>query len=149
MPARSACVGTHGARLARPLQLLSPARRFSPSHSTGALDLDDVAALLNALRASKPGPDLRPVQLTSAERTKLKTEHSELVLGQVTSRADRVVGLPGGIAAVELGQLNQALRQQLLAHEIYDDADLYLEVTQWLDGRHPLAALIGGHREIS
>ncbi|MGO4580106.1 heavy metal translocating P-type ATPase [Cupriavidus sp. 2TAF22] len=118
----------------------------------GALlqELIDVAVILNALRARKPGPDWRPAQITPAEATKLKAEHSELrqVLGQVRSMADRVAGLPGRVAAVELAQLNQALRQQLLAHELRDDANLYPELAQRLGGKDPLAALSGGHREI-
>lgn len=113
-------------------------------------ELIDVAVILNALRARKPGPDWRPAQITPAEATKLKTEHSELgqVLGQVRLMADRVASLPGGVAAVELAQLNQVLRRQLLAHELHDDADLYPELAQRLGGEDPLAALSGGHREI-
>ncbi|MGO4813433.1 heavy metal translocating P-type ATPase [Cupriavidus sp. 2MCAB6] len=110
----------------------------------------DVAVILNALRARKAGPDWLPAQLSRAETAKLKTEHAELgqVLDQVRSMADRVASLPGGVAALELAHLNQALRQQLLAHERHDDADLYPELAQRLGGRDPLAALSGGHREI-
>ncbi|MDR3381832.1 heavy metal translocating P-type ATPase [Cupriavidus basilensis] len=118
----------------------------------GALlqELIDVVVILNALRARKPGPEWQPAQITAAEASRLKTEHSELgrVLDQVRSMADRVASLPGQAAAAELAALNQALREQLLAHEIHDDADLYPELARRLGGQDPLAALSGGHREI-
>lgn len=118
----------------------------------GALlqELIDVVVILNALRARKPGPEWQPAQITAAEAAKLKAEHSELgqVLDQVRSMADRVASLPGEAAAAELGALNEALRAQLLAHEIQDDADLYPELARRLGGKDPLAALSGGHREI-
>ncbi|WP_416048441.1 heavy metal translocating P-type ATPase [Cupriavidus basilensis] len=118
----------------------------------GALlqELIDVVVILNALRARNPGPEWQPAQITAAEATRLKTEHSELgqVLDQVRSMADRVASLPGQAAAAELAALNQALREQLLAHEIHDDANLYPELARRLGGQDPLAALSGGHREI-
>ncbi|MHA7680294.1 heavy metal translocating P-type ATPase [Cupriavidus sp. PET2-C1] len=118
----------------------------------GALlqELIDVVVILNALRARKPGPEWQPAQITAAEAAKLKTEHSELgqVLDQVRSMADRVASLPGEAAAAELAALNEALRAQLLAHELHDDADLYPELARRLGGKDPLAALSGGHREI-
>ncbi|NUA28547.1 heavy metal translocating P-type ATPase [Cupriavidus basilensis] len=118
----------------------------------GALlqELIDVVVILNALRARNPGPEWQPAQITAAEAARLKTEHSELgqVLDQVRSMADRVASLPGEAAAAQLAALNQALREQLLAHEIHDDADLYPELARRLGGKDPLAALSGGHREI-
>lgn len=113
-------------------------------------ELIDVAVILNALRALRAGPEGRPASIPQAQARRLQSEHDDLeqVLDQVRWLADSVASLPREIACARLAQLNQALREQLLAHELRDDASLYPELARLLGGSDPMAALSGGHREI-
>jgi len=110
----------------------------------------DVLAILNALRALRPGPGEREGSLDAADVARLKAEHAALepVMTRIRAVADMLPHIRGSAAQTELQALNRSLTEVLVPHERSDDMHLYPDVARLLGGDDPLAAMSGMHREI-
>ena len=109
----------------------------------------DVAVILNALRALGRG-ERRPPTLPGAVSERLQAEHLELqpLLDRIRTLAERLDGLPAADARTELGEVHRLLHDELLPHELREEADLYPTVAGLMGGRDPMAAMSRTHREI-
>ncbi len=112
-------------------------------------ELIDVAVILNALRVLRLERAGRG-ELPPGEVGRLKREHARLLplVGQLASLADRADVMPPPRLRKELGELNAALKSEVLPHESEDDARLYPRVARLIGGEDPLAAMSSTHREI-
>ncbi|MDE2200970.1 MAG: heavy metal translocating P-type ATPase [Rhodospirillales bacterium] len=109
----------------------------------------DVAAILNALRVLRvaiPGRTATP--LAASEVARLHGAHQELeaVLAQLRSTADILPTLPPAQAAATLAEIEELVRERLLAHERDDDTQLYPVIARALGGDDPMAAMHHTHR---
>jgi heavy metal translocating P-type ATPase len=109
----------------------------------------DVAVILNALRALGRG-ERRPPTLPGAVSERLQAEHQELqpLLDRIRTLAERLDVLPAIDARTELGEVHRLLHDELLPHELREEADLYPTVAGLMGGRDPMAAMSRTHREI-
>ncbi len=112
----------------------------------------DVAVVLNALRALAPGAEIRPASKTlpATEVAAWADEHRELqaILDQIRTVADSLYGKPGPHAREALLQLDAALSEHIVPHELHDDQTLYPRVGRLIGGEDPMAAMSRSHREI-
>jgi len=111
----------------------------------------DVIAILNALRALRPGPDGRRRPRLPADVVEhLYREHQQLlpVLDRVDAVAAVIAGPAPEVARDELMALDVLLREQLLPHEREDEEVLYPRLAELLSGFDPLGAMSRTHREI-
>jgi len=108
----------------------------------------DVAAIANALRALRsPGTG---GSLPPDSAAQLAREHTllEPVIEQIRQLADELPGLPATTVKGRLADLGALLKQQLIPHETYDDAQVYPQLAPLLGGDDPLASMSAMHREI-
>lgn len=121
----------------------------------GALlqEVIDVAVILNALRALTPGPDRAPAldEASAALARRFSAEHQVLrpELDQLRTAADALSSEPVGPALEEVRRVHRFLADDLLPHELAEDAALYPAVASTLGGTDPTGAMSRGHVEIA
>ncbi len=121
----------------------------------GALlqEVIDVAVILNALRALLPGRDHAPTldEPGAALARRFSAEHQQLrpELDQLRSAADSITTKPPDEALAEVRRVHRFLADELLPHELAEDAALYPAVAATLGGTDPTAAMSRSHVEIA
>ena len=113
-------------------------------------ELIDAAVIMNALRVLRLERGSEKEKIPQDEVRRLKEEHARLfpIIERVCWLADRIRELPAPTIRQELVMLNTALREELLPHESWDDADVYPRIANLIGGEDPLAPMSATHREI-
>ncbi|MFD7639355.1 heavy metal translocating P-type ATPase [Kitasatospora sp. NPDC059795] len=122
--------------------------------AAGALlqELIDVAVILNALRALRPGRGIGPeidasteelVQRFAAERDDLRD-----VLEAVREAADRLTSSSSAEALVAVRHVDRLLTTRLLPHEEAEERELYPALADALGGPETTATMSRAHTEI-
>ncbi|MFD5448126.1 heavy metal translocating P-type ATPase [Streptomyces sp. NPDC127100] len=122
--------------------------------ATGALlqEAIDVAVILNALRALRPGRAGRPALTPSTEALihRFAAEHDDLqdVLQAVRDAADRLSDTPGPAALKAVEEAHRLLTERLLPHEYAEEHQLYPALAPALGGPEATATMSRAHAEI-
>ena len=110
----------------------------------------DVAVILNALRALNPGYEHAGQTMTEAAGRELHRNHLTLIghLDRLRSIVDALDdAIPEGAAAL-IGEANQVVQEQVVAHERDDEGHVYPQLAKVLRESHGLSAMSRAHREI-
>ena len=124
--------------------------RLAPVAGAVLQEVIDVAVILNALRALRPGK--RPRESVSGARiaARFRSEHGGMMpaVERIRDAADRLDTLAPPEALRELRSVERSIREELLPHELEEDRMLYPEVAGVLGGHDPTATMSRGHLEI-
>jgi heavy metal translocating P-type ATPase len=113
-------------------------------------ELIDVAVILNALRALKPG-GLRSVRsMTAAAGRELHHNHLALLgsLDRLRSIVDALDDAGPERAAALITEANVLVQDKVVAHERDDEGHVYPQLAEVLRETHGLSAMSRAHREI-
>ncbi|HLZ01118.1 MAG TPA: heavy metal translocating P-type ATPase [Bradyrhizobium sp.] len=118
----------------------------------GALtqEVIDVAVILNALRALRPGHAngrrTMPVEAVSS----LQTDHERLepTLDRLREIADALDRAEGAGAVAMVSEADRIVANEIVTHERDDESQVYPHVARYLADRHGLGAMSRAHREI-
>ncbi|MDT0307513.1 heavy metal translocating P-type ATPase [Streptomyces sp. DSM 44917] len=112
----------------------------------------DVAVILNALRAVRPGREAGPAVAPDTERLlrRFAAEHTELreVVEAVRTAADRLSADPGEQSLAAVRRVHRLLTDHLLPHERAEERELYPGVADALGGPEATATMSRAHTEI-
>lgn len=110
----------------------------------------DVAVILNALRALKPGWKFGRERMQSAAAVALHEDHQglEAVLDRLREIADELDIALSEEAVSLIGEANRIVERTIVKHERRDESIVYPRLSKFLDGGHGLAAMSRAHREI-
>jgi heavy metal translocating P-type ATPase len=112
----------------------------------------DVAVILNALRALRPGSGaLRLTPGDAALTRRFQGEHEVIRAGinQLRVAADSVGILPPGAAMALVLRVHQLLVEQIEPHERAEEQELYPALDRLLGGTQPTATMSRAHAEIT
>jgi len=139
-----------GMGLSGAAMLLAAAGHLTPLAGAIVQEAIDVAAILYALTALRPGPgesgrDTLPVEAGLAER---HAEHAGLrqLADALREGAEAIGPAPGALPTLD--GLEQRLRADLLPHQREEERALYPEAARHLGGLDPMAPLLRMHAEI-
>ena len=112
----------------------------------------DVAVILNALRALRPGPD--PGQLdkeASALARRFREEHGSIreVTERVRAVADTLGTVDASAALTQARQVHRLLVDEVLPHEEAEDRQLYPALDRAIGGANPTGPMSREHVEIA
>jgi hypothetical protein len=109
----------------------------------------DVAAILNALRALRDGPEAARPHLPADVAARLRGQHRALIPGvdQLRELADSIDDLPVTELWRRIGEVRDSL-VNIVAHERMDEDQVYRTIAATLGGDDPLAAMSRTHQEI-
>ncbi|MHB1851919.1 MAG: heavy metal translocating P-type ATPase, partial [Acidimicrobiales bacterium] len=112
----------------------------------------DVAVILNALRALRPGPD--PGQLdkeASALARRFREEHGSIreVTERVRAVADTLGTVDASAALTQARQVHRLLVDEVLPHEEAEDRQLYPALDLAIGGANPTGPMSREHVEIA
>ncbi|MFJ5925026.1 heavy metal translocating P-type ATPase [Kitasatospora sp. NPDC092948] len=122
--------------------------------AVGALlqQLIDVAVILNALRALRPGPGVGPEIDADTEELvhRFAAEHDDLrdVLEAVREAADRLTASNSADALAAVRRVDHLLTTRLLPHEDAEEHELYPALADALGGPETTATMSRAHTEI-
>lgn len=142
---------TAGMGLSIAAMLAALAGYVTPIAGAVLQELIDVAVIVNALRALRPGAGGAAAgTLAGADAARMHGEHLRLdpLIARIAALADGLPRLSGREAAAQLTSLSQALDAELVPHERRDDAEVYPQLSRLLGGDDPMAAMSAMHREI-
>ena len=110
----------------------------------------DVAVILNALRALKPGRAAAGKRMTAEAGRELHRNHVTLIgnLDRLRSIIDALDDAVPERAAALIAEANQIVQQQVVVHECDDEGHVYPQLASVLSERHGLSAMSRAHREI-
>ncbi len=110
----------------------------------------DVAVILNALRALKPGHGRDGRRITAAAGHELHRDHLALIgdLDRLRSIVDALDDAGPERAAVLIGEANKVIQEQVVTHERDDEGSVYPQLATVLRESHGLSAMSRAHREI-
>jgi heavy metal translocating P-type ATPase len=110
----------------------------------------DVAVILNALRALRPGKRRQETAAGALIAARFRTEHADMMpaVERIRQVADRLDQMAPAAALSELVDVERVIREQLLPHELAEDSALYPEVAGVLGGHDPTATMSRAHLEI-
>ena len=110
----------------------------------------DVAVILNALRALSPGRGHAGKSMTAAAGRELHRNHLALIgdLDRLRSIVDALDDATAERAAALIGEANQVVQEQVVAHERDDEGNVYPQLAKVLRESHGLSAMSRAHREI-
>ena len=112
----------------------------------------DVAVILNALRALRPGrgEGARPGPGTRVAEP-FREQHREFSpdLQRIRTVADNLDRLEGAELRPELDEVRSFLTEQLVEHEEKEESDVYPVVAKLLGGDDPMGTMTRAHVEIS
>ena len=118
----------------------------------GALtqEVIDVAVILNALRALSPGRKSSRPRMPAATGKALRLEHEqeEAALDRLREIADALENVDAERADELIGEANEIVERQIVAHERADESTVYPKIAKFLADRHGLGAMSRAHREI-
>jgi soluble P-type ATPase len=120
----------------------------------GALlqELIDVAVILNALRALRPGEvglHLAAPDAALARRFQAEHESIRASIGQLRTAADALGSAPPGAAMDQVRQAYQLLTEQIGPHEQAEERELYPALNRLLGGSDATATMSRAHAEIA
>jgi len=111
----------------------------------------DVAVILNALRALRPGdrPRLNPAD--AALTTRFQGEHETIraAIEELRTVADSLGLVSPGEAMTQVRRVHQLLVEQIEPHELAEERELYPALDRILGGSEPTATMSRAHAEIS
>lgn len=118
----------------------------------GALtqEVIDVAVILNALRALKPGRGLRRLPMPQEAAAALRQDHErlEVELNRLREIADALDDAEAHAAAALIGEANEIVSRKIVKHEREDESVVYPQLAKYFADRHGLGAMSRAHREI-
>ncbi len=120
----------------------------------GALiqEIIDVVVILNALRALRePASWIRRDAAAGEVGRQFRDEHRRLLpeVKRIRGVADRLDSFPPASIRAELVRMHSFLRDDLLPHEIAEDATAYPRVARLIGGKDPTATMSRAHLEIA
>ena len=120
----------------------------------GALlqELIDVLAILNALRALRPGPGgVRLAAADAALTRRFQAEHESIRadIGQLRSVADALGTVPPAEAMTQVRRVYRLLADEVGPHEQAEEEELYPALDRVLGGREATATMSRAHAEIA
>jgi hypothetical protein len=110
----------------------------------------DVAVILNALRALRPGRKFGRQAMPAATARALREDHQRLESGldRLRAIADALDEAEGAAAVTLISEANRIVAQQVVVHERDDEKAVYPRLAKFLSDRHGLGAMSRAHREI-
>ena len=110
----------------------------------------DVAVILNALRALKPGHGHAGRRITAAAGHDLHRNHLTLIghLDRLRSIVDALDDASPAHAAALIAKANKTIQEQVVTHERDDEGNVYPQLAAVLRESHGLSAMSRAHREI-
>jgi soluble P-type ATPase len=132
---------------------LAAAGMLAPTDGALLQEVIDVAAILNALRALRPGRR-HHVQLLPADEAlarRFRSEHRSLRprVDRLLTTADRLGTVDPSTAYTLVAEVHRFLVDELLPHELAEDRELYPALTRVLGGSDPTGTMSRGHAEIA
>ncbi len=117
-----------------------------------AQEVIDLAAILNALRALRPGPTEAHIEAADADvARRFKAEHRALRadIEAVGSVADAIGVVPGDRVVAMARDVHRLLVEEVEPHEEAEDAQLYPVLARLLGGSDPTGTMSRAHIEIA
>lgn len=110
----------------------------------------DVAVILNALRALRPGRRFGHRAMPAATARALREDHQRLetALDRLRAIADALDDAEPAVAVALIGEANRVVAGQIVAHEREDESAVYPRLSKFLSDGHGLGAMSRAHREI-
>ena len=110
----------------------------------------DVAVILNALRALRPGHRFGHSAMPAARARALRQDHERLdqELDRLRAIADALDDAEPAAAVALIAEAETIVSQQIVEHEREDERTVYPRLTEFLADRHGLGAMSRAHREI-
>jgi heavy metal translocating P-type ATPase len=111
----------------------------------------DVAVILNALRALRPGRGALERRGPGSDvGARFRAEHQEFApwLQRIRTLADRIERLEGPALLEELERIRWFVQERLVQHEEEEEAAVYPVVAQLLGGEDPMGTMERAHMEI-
>lgn len=110
----------------------------------------DVAVILNALRALKPGYRFGRPAMPAATAVTLRQDHERLEadLNRLREIADALDDAAPGNAVTLITEANRIIELQIVKHERDDETKVYPGLARYLSDNHGLGAMGRAHREI-
>jgi cation transport ATPase len=111
----------------------------------------DVAVILNALRALRPGTRQRLAGADAALTTRFAGEHETIrpAIDQLRAAADSLGVLPAGEAIARARAAYLLLTEQIAPHEAAEEHDLYPALDRILGGHDATATMSRAHADIA
>ena len=111
----------------------------------------DVAVILNALRALRPGVATRLAPADAALTKRFRDEHEMIHAGtdQIRAAADALASAPPAEAMARVRHAYTLLTSQIAPHETAEDTQLYPVVNRLVGGDDPTAPMSRAHAEIA
>lgn len=132
---------------------LAAAAIITPVQGALAQEAIDAFAILNALRALRPGKEhgARVPDDAAGVGRQIRQEHIKLVPGlrRLRQLADNLDMLPGATARHALQEVRTFLVNEMLPHNEVEDATLYPAVAKLIGGHDPTAPMSREHTEIA
>ena len=112
----------------------------------------DVAVILNALRALRPGPG--PIRLDAGDAAltrRFQGEHESIRAGidQLRVAADSIGVVPPAEAMARAQRVHRLLLEEIEPHEQAEEQELYPALDRLLGGNQPTATMSRAHAEIT
>ena len=110
----------------------------------------DVAVILNALRALRPGRRFGRRAMPAATARALREDHQRLetALDRLRAIADALDDAEPAAAVALIAEANRIVAGQVVAHEREDESAVYPRLSKFLSDGHGLGAMSRAHREI-
>jgi heavy metal translocating P-type ATPase len=110
----------------------------------------DVAVILNALRALRPGRRFGRPAFPAATARMLREDHArlEVKLDRLREIADALDDAEGARAVALIAEANAIVSRQIVEHEREDESAVYPRLAKYLSDRHGIGAMSRAHREI-
>ena len=110
----------------------------------------DVAVILNALRALRPGHRFGHSAMPAARARALRHDHERLdaELDRLRAIADALDDAEPAAAVALIAEAGTIVAQRIVEHEREDERSVYPRLTEFLADRHGLGAMSRAHREI-
>ncbi len=110
----------------------------------------DVAVILNALRALRPGHRFGHAAMPGARARALRQDHERLdaELDRLRAIADALDDAEPPAAVVLIAEAERIVSLRIVEHEREDERSVYPRLTEFLADRHGLGAMSRAHREI-
>ncbi len=110
----------------------------------------DVAVILNALRALKPGRQFGHAAMPAAKARALRHDHEQLdaELDELRNIADALDDATPEAAVKLITEAAGIVDQHIVEHERNDELNVYPRLSQYLADKHGLGAMSRAHREI-
>ncbi len=111
----------------------------------------DVAVILNALRALRPGVATRLAPADAALTKRFRDEHEMVhaATDQIRAAADALASAPPAEAMARVRRAYTLLTSQIAPHETAEDTQLYPVVNRLVGGDDPTAPMSRAHAEIA